>query len=394
MASNLVVVGQGAAGLSAALSAAANGSVRSLGLCRSMSPLSKRRPLAEQAGGNTRWTPAYMRMAAPEHVEPGSCTTCSSLPVSRATKTTSRGSPPTRLQPCVDRGHGVEFHQPVYYLAKGPPRIQPVGGGEAIHRVLSRAAAAAGVAFRYSCAVEPLVAEDGARPRASRRRRRAAASQPMRDPRLRRLPGRPRDDARAFRRRRRGVPLLAPRARFNSGDGIRMALALGADVAGDWNGMHAEPVDPRARTPRRSCWSIPTASWSTKRPPLLRRGRRPRARDLGGVRAASHFDVPGPQRLRDPRPPAVRDRRTGSAPSAPKCRRIEADTLVELARTDRRRCRRSAAHGRGLQRRLHRRSATIRRHALRRPCGARARLRRRNRTGRARSPSRRFSPGR
>ena len=22
--------------------------------------------------------------------------------------------------------HGVEFHQPPYYLAKGPPRIQPV----------------------------------------------------------------------------------------------------------------------------------------------------------------------------------------------------------------------------------------------------------------------------
>jgi succinate dehydrogenase/fumarate reductase flavoprotein subunit len=36
--------------------------------------------------------------------------------------------------------HGVPFHRPVYYLAKGPPRIQPVGGGETIHRELSRAA--------------------------------------------------------------------------------------------------------------------------------------------------------------------------------------------------------------------------------------------------------------
>ena len=28
--------------------------------------------------------------------------------------------------------HGVAFIQPPYYLAKGPPRIQPPGGGAAI----------------------------------------------------------------------------------------------------------------------------------------------------------------------------------------------------------------------------------------------------------------------
>ena len=32
-----------------------------------------------------------------------------------------------------------------YYLAKGPPRIQPIGGGETIHRELTRAARDAGV---------------------------------------------------------------------------------------------------------------------------------------------------------------------------------------------------------------------------------------------------------
>jgi len=34
--------------------------------------------------------------------------------------------------------------------------------------------------------------------------------------------------------------------RHNTGDGIRMGLALGASRAGDWNGMHAEPIDARA----------------------------------------------------------------------------------------------------------------------------------------------------
>ena len=42
------------------------------------------------------------------------------------------------------------------------------------------------------------------------------------------------------------MPLLAPRAHFNSGDGIRMAQALGADLSGEPDGMHIEPIDPRA----------------------------------------------------------------------------------------------------------------------------------------------------
>ena len=48
--------------------------------------------------------------------------------------------------------HGVEFIQPTYYLAKGPPRIQPAGGGPAIISALTRAAQQAGVTFRYGCA--------------------------------------------------------------------------------------------------------------------------------------------------------------------------------------------------------------------------------------------------
>ena len=41
--------------------------------------------------------------------------------------------------------------------------------------------------------------------------------------------------------------LISPGGRFNTGDGIKMAMQLGADRAGDWNGMHAEPVDARAK---------------------------------------------------------------------------------------------------------------------------------------------------
>jgi tricarballylate dehydrogenase len=42
------------------------------------------------------------------------------------------------------------------------------------------------------------------------------------------------------------IRLISPGTRFDTGDGIRMALDLGAKVSGDWNGMHIEPVDPRS----------------------------------------------------------------------------------------------------------------------------------------------------
>jgi tricarballylate dehydrogenase len=64
--SNLVVIGQGAAGLSAALAAAEE--ARRRGVALSVTLLEK--AAESEAGGNTRWSPSYMRMAAPDRVEP------------------------------------------------------------------------------------------------------------------------------------------------------------------------------------------------------------------------------------------------------------------------------------------------------------------------------------
>src|SRR5262249_50152340 len=57
--------------------------------------------------------------------------------------------------------HGVAFSQPPYYLAKGPPRIQPVGGGAGLGATFTRAAAAAGVRIRHDCVAEELIVRDG-----------------------------------------------------------------------------------------------------------------------------------------------------------------------------------------------------------------------------------------
>jgi tricarballylate dehydrogenase len=40
--------------------------------------------------------------------------------------------------------------------------------------------------------------------------------------------------------------LISPGTHFDTGEGIRMAREQGAAIAGDWNGMHIEPVDPRS----------------------------------------------------------------------------------------------------------------------------------------------------
>src|SRR5262245_40890288 len=62
---NLVVVGQGAAGLSAALSAAEGARERNLDLTVTL----VEKAAQGEAGGNTRWSPSYMRMADVDKVE-------------------------------------------------------------------------------------------------------------------------------------------------------------------------------------------------------------------------------------------------------------------------------------------------------------------------------------
>jgi tricarballylate dehydrogenase len=238
----VIVVGQGAAGLAAALAAAETARVS--GLAVGVTLIDK--APSEEAGGNTRWTPSYMRMASVDRVEPSFVHDVLAATGFKGDEmyfaTLAREAPATLRWIA---SHGVPFHQPTYYLAKGPPRIQPVGGGETIFRELSRAARDAGVAFRHAAAAGELVSEHDAI-----RGMRLASGETLAADAVILCCGGFQADA-AMMREHFGsggdsVPLLAPRAHHNAGDGIRMALALGADASGEWNGMHAEPVDPRA----------------------------------------------------------------------------------------------------------------------------------------------------
>jgi tricarballylate dehydrogenase len=240
---HIVVVGQGAAGLSAALAAAEAAKAANLPAAVT---LSDKAPEPE-AGGNTRFTPSYMRMAAVDRVEPSfvhDMLEATGLKGDEDYFATLAKLAPATVQWIA--AHGVPFHQPDYYLAKGPPRIQPVGGGETIHRELTRAANEAGVAFLFGCAAHSLVVEaDAVRGIHLANGDTLAADAVIlacggfqaNKPMMREHFGPGGDE----------VPLLAPRAHYNSGDGIRMALALGADFSGERSGMHIEPIDPRSK---------------------------------------------------------------------------------------------------------------------------------------------------
>jgi tricarballylate dehydrogenase len=238
----IIVVGQGAAGLAAALSAVEEARASDLRVAVTLIDKAS----ADEAGGNSRWTPAYMRMAAPDRIEPSFV-----QDMLEATQFKGDASYFARLAhdaPSTVQwiaAHGVEFHQPTYYLAKGPPRIQPVGGGAAIFRELTRAAQNQGVLFRHACAAEALVGDGGAISgvRVSGGETIAAAAVVLACGGFQGNRNMMREH---FGPGGESIPLLAPRARFNTGDGIAMARAFGADAAGEWSGMHIEPVDPRS----------------------------------------------------------------------------------------------------------------------------------------------------
>ncbi len=241
----IVVVGQGAAGVAAALSAAE--AARVAGRAVAVTLIDK--ASESDAGGNTRWSPSNMRMVSPDRVEDSFV-----RDVIAATKNRGDARYFTRLAadaPAVAAwaaSHGVAFIQPPYYLAKGPPRIQPQGGGAALLAALVKAAKAGGVSFRYGCAARGIVQAEG----------RIAGLEVDQSGRRGTLPAEAIvlasggfQGSAALMREHFGpggdtMRLISPGTRYNGGDGIAMALRAGAAKSGDWNGMHAEPVDARA----------------------------------------------------------------------------------------------------------------------------------------------------
>ena len=243
----LVVIGHGAAGLAAAVSAAEEAVRRGLRVEITLVEKSSE----DEAGGNTRYSPSYMRLAAPDRLAPGFEDDMQQASGGLADHSYFR----TLAENAAStigwlRGHGVAFDIPVYYLAAGPPRIQPVGGGRAIVETLADAARKAGVTFRYESRATGLVVGQGHRVSAVGIRSGDQAMALDADAVVLAsggFQGNPAMMRARFGPAAETIRLISPGTRFDTGDGIVMAVDLGASVSGDWNGMHIEPIDPRSR---------------------------------------------------------------------------------------------------------------------------------------------------
>ncbi|WEV77405.1 FAD-dependent tricarballylate dehydrogenase TcuA [Janibacter cremeus] len=264
---DVIVVGSGIAGLSSAISAHEAGA-RVLLLDRATE---------SEAGGNTRYTEAYMRMASVDepadgladalvddfmgHPDPGL--------TADLTKSWEKRSPLLRAHPMVDldyvetfvesagptlrwlEGHGMSFGQlPTLFLTVSTTRLAPIGGGQALVETLSRRAKELGIDFSYESTVRELVVDEGvvtgvvaATPQGrvthSGTVVLACGGYEGNAEMMARYHG---DKAMTCRPVARG-------GNYNKGEGLEMALAAGAATAGNFSLFHAEPIDPRSGDP-------------------------------------------------------------------------------------------------------------------------------------------------
>jgi len=244
----LVVVGHGAAGLAATLSAAE--AARSRGVAIDITVLEK--ACKDEAGGNTRWSPSNMRLDAPDRIDPGFADDMLRVCGGKGDVSYFRvlADNATATVGWLQR-HGVEFVTPLYYLSAGPARIQPVGGGGAIVAKLLAAAKQTGVKVRYETEAQRLVMAEGHRIGGIEVHTGDGATTMLAADAVILASGGFQGNPSMMRAHLgpggESIRLISPGTRFDTGDGIRMATEQGAAISGAWDGMHIEPVDPRSQ---------------------------------------------------------------------------------------------------------------------------------------------------
>lgn len=274
---DVVVVGSGIAGLAAALAAREHGARVAL----------VERATAEEAGGNTRYTEAYLRMRSEDEVSEDFADALlgdfMGYPDPGLTQQFVRDRPawpqnlagmhildPDLVGAFADaagptlawlRTHGVTFG-PITtgFITTSTTRLAPVGGGLALVEALTRSAHEHGVTFHYRTTARDLVhAEDGAV--AGLVAVRADGTPVEFRGRVVLACGGFEGNA-ELQARYNGPGTLAARpvARggyYNKGEGIEMALRTGAAPAGNYSLFHAEPIDPRSAVPEPAIFLFP-----------------------------------------------------------------------------------------------------------------------------------------
>ena len=271
----LVVAGCGVAGLSAAVAAAEAGARVAI----------LERASREERGGQSRYTEAYLCMKSLTEVsddfethlaENGSGAIDPELVADAAGE---RPGPLARaaglLDPAVierlaDRagdtvawlqGMGVRFDfLPTQFLTKSQPRLMPVGGGGALVEALAARAEQLGVTFFYDTTALALQQDAQGRVNGLKVRSRREGTRVLQGPVVLAcggFEGNPEMMSRYVGPRSVHLRPVAKGGYYNRGEGITMALAIGAAGCGDFGSYHAEPVDPRSGMAEPSVFIFP-----------------------------------------------------------------------------------------------------------------------------------------
>ena len=274
---DLVVIGCGVAGLSAAAAAAEAGA---------RVAVLERAP-REERGGQSRYTEAYLRMkshsdvtddfetmlaenGSPPYLDPDLAQEVARGPEHRAGHARAIalldpevvGTFADEAGPTIAwlTGLGVRFDfLPTQFLTKSQPRLLPVGGGAALVEALAARAEALCVDFHYETTAQRLEQDEDGRVTGVVARAEGG---------LRRFRGPVTLAAGGFEGNGEMLTrYLGPRsvylrpvckgANYNRGEGIRMALDIGAAASGDFGSYHAEPVDPRSGIAEPSVFIFP-----------------------------------------------------------------------------------------------------------------------------------------
>ena len=264
---DVVVVGCGVAGLSAAVAARQKG-VRVAVL--------ERAPI-EERGGNTRYTEAFLRMKSEDEVsddfeEHFATNAGGYLDPSLVDETAkSRENWPSIVKalsfadpdivsafaasagPTIKwlKTSGISFDfLPTPFLTMCTPRLSPRGGGRAIVEGLAATAEKIGVEFFYETTANDLILDEDGSVAGVRATAKGSGSVSFRARAVvlasGGYEGNPEMLAQYMGPRALYLRPIARGGYYNKGEGIRMALRIGAAPCGDFSSYHAEPVDPRS----------------------------------------------------------------------------------------------------------------------------------------------------
>lgn len=264
-----IVVGCGIAGLSAAVSA---------GQAGARVALLERAP-KDDRGGNTRYTESFWRMRSVDAVSedfearfaenagghldpavvaesarpygqwPGLLRGLGFIDPELVTTLADNAGPTLRWL----TGFGVEFDfLPNYFITESTTRMAPAGGGLALVEALAAQAELTPdrIAIRYETTARRLLQDDRGRVIGLE-----AALAGNRTVRLHApavvlasggFQGNPEMLSRYVGPQSQFIRPVARGGYYNRGEGIRMALAVGAAPCGDYGSFHAQPVDPRS----------------------------------------------------------------------------------------------------------------------------------------------------